>query len=107
MRYLTKTEHTQNTRNNKFILKIAKLRTEFAKKSEQFMAAKMYNDLPIETRKYRSFSLFCDKLNTLFEHEVFPMTFIKNFSLFAASFIMYIKYFYFLLLDNLEAQDPV
>ena len=47
--YFTKIERTQNTCNNKYLLKIPKLRTKFAKKSAQFMAAKMYNDLPIET----------------------------------------------------------
>ena len=64
--YFTKIEHTQNTRNNKYLLKSPKLRTEFAKKSGQFMAAKMYNDLPIETGKEPSFSQFSDKLNILF-----------------------------------------
>ena len=64
--YFIKTERTQNTRNNKYLLQIPKLRTEFAKKSAQFMEAKMYNDLPIETRKEPSFSLFSNKLNTLF-----------------------------------------
>ena len=44
--YFTKIEHSQNTRNNKYLLRLPDLRTEFAKKSAQFMAAKMYNDLP-------------------------------------------------------------
>ena len=45
--HFTKVEYTQHTRNKKFLMKILKLRTEFAKKSAQAMAAKMYNDLPI------------------------------------------------------------
>ena len=46
--YFTNIEHTQNTRNNKYLLKVPKLRTEFAKKSAKFMAATMYDDLPID-----------------------------------------------------------
>ena len=57
---------TANTRNNKYLLKIPKQRTGFAKKSARIMAAKMYNHLPIETRKEPCFSLFSDKLNTPF-----------------------------------------
>ena len=64
--YFTKIDHSQNTRNNKYLLRLPNLRTEFAKKSAQFMAAKMYNDLTLEIRKESSFSLFSDKLNTLF-----------------------------------------
>ena len=39
---------------------------EFAQKSGLFMAAKIYNELPIETSKEATFSLFSNKLNNLF-----------------------------------------
>ena len=64
--YFAKIEHRQNTRNSKYLLRLPNLRTEFAKISTQCMAAKMYNDLPLEIRKESSFSLSSDKLNTLF-----------------------------------------
>ena len=64
--FFTKIEHSQNTRNNKYLLRLPNLRTEFAKKSAQFMAAKMYNDQPLEIKKESSCSLFSDKLGTLF-----------------------------------------
>ena len=38
--YFTKIELSQNTRNNKYLLRLPNPRTEFAKKSAQFMAAK-------------------------------------------------------------------
>ena len=68
--HFTKIGYTQHTRNKKYLMKIPKLRTEFAKKSAQAMAAKMNNDLPIETRKESSFSPVSDKPNTLFEHKI-------------------------------------
>ena len=47
----TITAHDINTRNNGFLLKLPKCRTEYGKRSFGFMAAKIYNDLPLETRK--------------------------------------------------------
>ena len=93
--YFTKIEHTQNTRSNKYLLRIPKLRTQFKKKPAQLIAAKMYTGLPLETRKEPSFSLFADKPTHFFKHEkIFPMIFIKNFILFyTASLIMSILIF--------------
>ena len=49
--YFEKIESSRNTRNNRNSLKLPRVRTEFAKKSSYFMAAKIFNSLPLEIRK--------------------------------------------------------
>ena len=50
--------HEKSTRNNNIYLKLPVVRTEFARKSAYFMAAKIYNDLPIDIRRCKSFERF-------------------------------------------------
>jgi hypothetical protein len=64
--YLKKIENQRNTRNNQISLKLPAVRTEFAKKSTYFMAAKIYNSLPTDIRKEENFSAFCRKINLFF-----------------------------------------
>ena len=70
------------------------------------MSAKIYDDLPFETRKEPSFSLFSDKLNTLFKHEHVP-SYDLHFTIFrllAASSIMPILIFF--TLDSFRGTGP-
>ena len=56
--YFTLQHHEKPTRNNNVYLKLPVVRTEFARKSAYFMAAKIYNDLPIDVRRCKSFDSF-------------------------------------------------
>ena len=58
--YFALLEHSKTTRN--ISLKLPAVRTEFARKSAFFMAAKIYNQLPTDIRKTESYSNFCQKL---------------------------------------------
>ena len=56
--YFQLQEHSINTRNNRNILVIPKMRTEFGKKLFMYMGAKVYNELPLEIRKERNFKKY-------------------------------------------------
>lgn len=60
--YFKKIENNRNTRNNRIALKLPAVRTEFAKKSSYFMAAKVYNSLPIDVRNIENFTTFCKEM---------------------------------------------
>ena len=62
--YFSLIDHGKNTRNNKNTIKLPKVRTEFAKKSSFFMAAKMYNELPMHVRNDKN--SFTSSLNKHF-----------------------------------------
>ena len=64
--YFTKIENKRNTRNNHVALKLPAVRTEFAKKSSYFMAAKIYNMLPTDVRKIENFNSFCNEIKNIF-----------------------------------------
>ena len=64
--YFTKINHGKHTRNNEFSLKLPAVRTEFAKKSTFFMAAQIYNKLPLDIRKIENFEQFCANLKVYF-----------------------------------------
>ena len=53
--YFEVQEHETKTRNNRCLLKLPKIKTEYARKSFRFMGAKIYNELPIDIRKAESF----------------------------------------------------
>ena len=53
--YFQLQKHSINTRNNRDIPVIPKMRTEFGKKSFMYMGAKVYNELPLEISKERNF----------------------------------------------------
>ena len=61
--YFTTLDHSKHTRNNQNSIRLPAVRTEFAKKSSYFMAARIYNDLPLETRNEHNFNSFCRKPN--------------------------------------------
>ena len=65
--YFTLQHHEKSTRNNNIYLKLPVVRTEFARKSAYFMAAKIYNDLPIDIRRCKSFESFCGCLKVHFK----------------------------------------
>ena len=65
--YFTMQNHLKDTRSNKNLLKLPKVRIEFAKKSIYFAAAKLYNDLPGNIRNPNlSQSAFTELLNSHF-----------------------------------------
>lgn len=59
--------HIIQTRNNNHMLKLPSMRTEYGKRSFCFMAAKIFNTLPLELRKAEGKS-FLDALGTYFGH---------------------------------------
>ena len=58
--------HEVETRNNLCLLKLPKIRTEYACKSFHFMGAKIYNELPTEIRNTESFNDFVKLLKKHF-----------------------------------------
>ena len=50
--------HEKLTRNNAYSLRLPKIKTEYGRKSVKFMAARIYNDLPLYIRSEKSFSKF-------------------------------------------------
>ena len=64
--YFTILSHKKQTRNNHVALKLPKVRTEFAKKSVFFSAAKLYNELPNNIRHVSCESKFRSLLNNHF-----------------------------------------
>ena len=51
------------TRNNQCLVKLPKIKTEYARKSFRFMGAKIYNELPLDIRKTESFNAYEQHLN--------------------------------------------
>ena len=51
-----------NTRNANCLLKLPKVKLDFAKQSFFYSGAKIYNDLPIDIRKEVDFNKFLKKL---------------------------------------------
>ena len=58
--------HNNNTRNNKLLLRIPRVKLTFAKKSFYFTGATMYNDLPIDIRKEKDHSAYKKLLTDYF-----------------------------------------
>ena len=48
--YFEINDHKQHTRNNSKLVKLPKVKLEYARQSFSFAAAKIYNDLPIDIR---------------------------------------------------------
>ena len=65
--YFTTISHGKNTRNNNYLLKLPLCRTEFARKSVSFMAANIYNRLPLDIRQTDSYNIFSGKVNCFFD----------------------------------------
>eukprot|EP00794_Sanderia_malayensis_P014738 gene14738-16273_t len=49
--YFQINDHKMQTRNNQCLVKLPKIKTEYARKSFRFMGAKTYNELPLDIRK--------------------------------------------------------
>ena len=64
--YFNINDHTVRTRNHQSLLKIPKIKTEFARKSFRFMGATIYNELPIQVRRIESFIAYEKSLNQHF-----------------------------------------
>ena len=64
--YFTIINHEKRTRNNDCLLRLPKIRTEYARKSFFFMGAKVYNDLPAEIRKTENQQNFIELLEDHF-----------------------------------------
>lgn len=58
--YFELTNHNKSTRNNSISIKLPKLKLEFARGSLWYYGAKLFNDLPLETRKMYKLSTFLD-----------------------------------------------
>ena len=54
--YFAVQDHEVETRNNLCLLKLPKIKTEYALNSFCFMGAKMYNELPTEIRRTETFN---------------------------------------------------
>ena len=54
--YFEKLNYKQLTRNNGYLLKLPKIRLEYARGSFYYMGAKLYNDLPLEIHKIDNFN---------------------------------------------------
>ena len=46
--------HAKNTRNRNTLLKLPRVKLEFAKRSFKYMGAKLYNDLTLNIRAYEN-----------------------------------------------------
>ena len=56
--YFQINDHKMQTRNNQCLVKLPKIKTEYARKSFRFMGAKIYNELPVDIRKTESFNAY-------------------------------------------------
>ena len=64
--YFTKNAHGKNTRNEEQSVKLPLMKTEFGRKGFYFMAAKEYNNLPLQARKIESRLVFNNFLDSHF-----------------------------------------
>ena len=64
--YFTKNTHGKNTRNEELSVKLPLLKTEFGRKGLYFLAAKEYNNLPLQARKIESRLIFRQFLDCYF-----------------------------------------
>jgi hypothetical protein len=60
--YFETINHTKNTRNQGITLKLPRLRLEYSRGSFFYMGAKLYNELPRETRSLTSFKRFVENI---------------------------------------------
>ena len=64
--YFKINNHVANTRNCNLLIKLPKVRLEYAKQSFYFMGVKTYNELPTNIRDTKSFSLYKKLLDSHF-----------------------------------------
>ena len=61
--YYTMNEHNINTKNQGFLVKVPKVKLEFAKSGFFFMGAKVFNTLPLEIRQTPDLGTFHRKVS--------------------------------------------
>ena len=66
--YFTLQNHGKHTRNNRHLLRLPIIKTEYARRSFYYMGAKVYNELPLEIRKAESTNDFEKQLNEHFRN---------------------------------------
>ena len=64
--------HQQTTRNNKFSLKLPVIKTEYGRRAFVYMAAKFYNELPIDYRRAEGKQVFLSAMR-IFLHGQKPL----------------------------------
>ena len=64
--YFKLCSHNHNTRNNAKLIKLPMVKTEYSRKAVYFSGAKLYNDLPLETRAIDNKNEFKALLKTHF-----------------------------------------
>ena len=62
--YFEPIQHNFETRNNNFSLRLPLMRTQYGRRAVFFNGAKVYNDLPLDIRKVKSFNIFKDKVKS-------------------------------------------
>ena len=60
--YFKVANHSKNTRNNKSLLVLPQVKLEFERKAFYFFGAKIYNELPLDIRKEKSYNIFKQRL---------------------------------------------
>ena len=56
--YFEINDHKMRTRNNQCLVKLLKIKLEYAHKSFRFMGANIYNELPVDIRKIESLNAY-------------------------------------------------
>ena len=64
--YFELQQHKTQTRNSECLIRLLCIKTEYARKSFQFMGAKLYNELPVDLRKTESFKQYQELLKQHF-----------------------------------------
>ena len=65
--YFELLQHRIGTRNNHVSLKLPKVKTEYGKRSVQFLGAKIYNSLPLSLKKVENFAKFKSELKCFYK----------------------------------------
>ena len=60
--YFKVANHSKNTRNNKSLLVLPQVKLEFERKAFYFFGDKIYNELPLDIRKEKSYNIFKQRL---------------------------------------------
>ena len=74
--YFTIINHEKKTRNNECLLRLPKIRTEYARKSFIFMGVKVYNEFPIEISRTEDYEVFIKLLFITFYYVISLLTLI-------------------------------
>ena len=64
--YFTPIEHEKETKNNNCTLRLPSIKKEYARKSFQYMGAKVYNELTLDIQQIETYKDFVEKLKMHF-----------------------------------------